>query len=391
MITYEWYSTVVTSHWSCSKCWWSYSTIMKLVIVFLVLFALYCCDGARILVLAPFGTLSHKLVYMPLMEALAEKGHSITVVSSFVAKKKVENIREVFVRSVEVEDVDFFLIRKFQFTAGIIPRLWITGDIISSVYDNLLDNQEFRQLQSNEQFDLVVVVALFNDFCLSIADLWKVPIVTISPSVGPPWILNNMGVPHHLASNPTVYTDYDNRMTFSQRLANTLELIVLTAARNALIINPLNSKLRRDFSEIRTIQEVEKNISLCIVVSHPTLNYPRPLPPTVIEVTGLHIKPPKPLPLELQMFADGSGEDGFIVFTLGSQIKCSTIPAATVRSFVRAFSQIPQRVIWKWETDEKPPNLSPNVLTVKWLPQGDLLGKRHSSQFYRSVWVMHQN
>ena len=269
---------------------------MKLSLAVLLLSILYSCDGARILVLAPFGTLSHKLVYMPIMEALAEKGHSITVVSSFVPKRKVENIREVFVRSVEVEDVDFFLIRKFQFTAGIIPRLWITGNIVSSVYDNLLNNEEFRQLQRSEQFDLVVVVALFNDFCLSIADLWQVPIVTISPSVGPPWILGNMGVPHQLASNPTVYTEYDNRMSFSQRFVNTMELIVLTIVRNAVVINPLNSKLQKDFPNIRTIQEVEKNISLCIVVSHPALNYPRPLPPTVIEINGLHIQPPKALP-----------------------------------------------------------------------------------------------
>ena len=78
---------------------------------------------------------------------------------------------------------------------------------------------------------------------------------------------------------------------------------------------------------------------------------------------------------DLEKFADESGEHGFIIFSLGSLIKSTSIPPATVRSFVKAFSQIPQRVIWKWESDEKPANLSSNVLTVKWLPQTDLLGK----------------
>ena len=56
-------------------------------------------------------------------------------------------------------------------------------------------------------------------------------------------------------------------------------------------------------------------------------------------------------------------------------VKCTSIPPAIVRSFVKVFSQIPQRVIWKWESEEKPENLSSNVLTVEWLPQPDLLGK----------------
>lgn len=78
---------------------------------------------------------------------------------------------------------------------------------------------------------------------------------------------------------------------------------------------------------------------------------------------------------ELENFVNESGEDGFIIFTLGSAIKSTTIPSPALQSFVKAFSQIPQRVIWKWESEEKPANLSLNVLTVKWLPQGDLLGR----------------
>ena len=78
---------------------------------------------------------------------------------------------------------------------------------------------------------------------------------------------------------------------------------------------------------------------------------------------------------ELAKFADESGEHGFILFTLGSAIKSTSIPVEIVQSFVEVFSQIPQRVIWKWEADEKPANLPPNVMTVKWAPQSDLLGK----------------
>jgi len=190
-----------------------------------------------------------------------------------------------------------------------------------------------------------------------------------------------MGVPYHTASHPSTWTAFDNQMTFSQRLLNTLELTLALAARKLFIINPLNSRIRKDFPEARTIQEVERDVSLLIITGHPTLNFVRPLPPTVIELSHTHIKPIKPLPADIAKFADESSENGFILFTLGSAIKSTNIPTDIVQSFVRVFSQIPQRVIWKWEADEKPANLSPNVMTVKWAPQSDLLAHRNIRLF----------
>lgn len=75
----------------------------------------------------------------------------------------------------------------------------------------------------------------------------------------------------------------------------------------------------------------------------------------------------------MQKFADDA-DDGLIIFTLGSLIKASAMPNETLKVFYKVFSQIPQRVIWKWEGNI-PEDISPNVLMVTdWLPQQDLLG-----------------
>ena len=42
--------------------------------------------------------------------------------------------------------------------------------------------------------------------------------------------------------------------------------------------------------------------------------------------------------------------------------------------FASVFGRLPQRVLWR-HTGENMPQLSENVLVVKWLPQNDLLGK----------------
>lgn len=43
-----------------------------------------------------------------------------------------------------------------------------------------------------------------------------------------------------------------------------------------------------------------------------------------------------------------------------------------ITAFRDAFSEIPQRVIWKFE--EQIENLTENVMLTKWMPQRDILG-----------------
>lgn len=45
---------------------------------------------------------------------------------------------------------------------------------------------------------------------------------------------------------------------------------------------------------------------------------------------------------DLEEFVEGSGDDGFIVFTLGSMV--SDMPKKKAKQFLDAFRQIPQRV-----------------------------------------------
>lgn len=46
---------------------------------------------------------------------------------------------------------------------------------------------------------------------------------------------------------------------------------------------------------------------------------------------------------DLKEFVDGSGDDGFIVFTMGSMV--SAMPEKIAKQFFNAFRQIPQRVM----------------------------------------------
>ena len=71
-------------------------------------------------------------------------------------------------------------------------------------------------------------------------------------------------------------------------------------------------------------------------------------------------------------FLDSAGEDGVVLFSMGSY--ATGIDEDVAALFAGAFAQIPQKVIWK--LNGKPSaTLTPNVKVVDWIPQNDLLGK----------------
>ncbi|KAB7501964.1 2-hydroxyacylsphingosine 1-beta-galactosyltransferase [Armadillidium nasatum] len=100
----------------------------------------------------------------------------------------------------------------------------------------------------------------------------------------------------------------------------------------------------------------------------------RPMSPSVVYVGGIHIKEPQPLPQELADWLDGSGEEGFIFFSLGTVIKAEHLKQEHISSILKVFGSLKQRILWKWNSEIK--NLPSNVKISSWLPQQDILAHR---------------
>ncbi|KAG3276526.1 UDP-glucuronosyltransferase 2B31-like, partial [Ictidomys tridecemlineatus] len=81
---------------------------------------------------------------------------------------------------------------------------------------------------------------------------------------------------------------------------------------------------------------------------------------------------------EMEDFVQSSGENGVVVFSLGSMVNNMTEERANV--IASALAQIPQKVIWRYD-GKKPPTLGPNTRLYKWIPQNDLLGHPKTKAF----------
>ncbi|XP_008582270.1 PREDICTED: UDP-glucuronosyltransferase 2B4-like isoform X3 [Galeopterus variegatus] len=156
----------------------------------------------------------------------------------------------------------------------------------------------------------------------------------------------------------------------------------------------LNTKLMRKLKESKfdvvfadaigpcgrptVLLETMAKAEIWLIRSYWDFDFPRPLLPNFDFVGGFHCKPAKPLPKEMEDFAQSSGEHGVVVFTLGSMI--SNMPEERANVFASALAQIPQKVIWRFD-GKKPDTLGANTRLYKWIPQNDLLGHPKTKAF----------
>ncbi|XP_058402377.1 UDP-glucuronosyltransferase 2B31-like isoform X5 [Diceros bicornis minor] len=127
-----------------------------------------------------------------------------------------------------------------------------------------------------------------------------------------------------------------------------------------------------------TLSQLMRKAEMWLIRTYWDFEFPRPFLPHFEYIGGYHCKPAKPLPKEMEEFAQSSGENGIVVFTLGSMISNMTEERAHV--IASALAQIPQKVIWRFD-GKKPDTLGPNTRLYKWIPQNDLLGHSKTKAF----------
>jgi len=133
-------------------------------------------------------------------------------------------------------------------------------------------------------------------------------------------------------------------------------------------------------SNIPSVSEIMRNTSLILSNSHVSLMKPKPFLPDIVEVGGMHCRPPKPLPKDLGEYLNNTRSDGFIYFSMGSALKGVDMPERHRKIFLNTFAKLKQKVLWKWETEQMD-DLPKNVKLSKWLPQQDVLGHPNCKVF----------
>ncbi|KAI5089143.1 UDP glucuronosyltransferase 2 family, polypeptide A1 precursor [Silurus meridionalis] len=181
--------------------------------------------------------------------------------------------------------------------------------------------------------------------------------------------------PSYVPAPGRLYTDH---MDFLQRVNNFLFVVLTDIAFDLMAV----AKWDRLFTEVlgkpTTRCETLGKADMWLIRTYWDFEYPMPLLPNFQFVGGMHCKPAKPLTKEMADYVQSSGDDGIVVFSMGSMIKNLTKERAN--TIAAALGQIPQKVIWRY-TGEKPETLAPNTRIYDWIPQNDLLGHPKTKAF----------
>ena len=269
------------------------------LIVFSAAFSNFCA-GERIVVLHTIGSKSQFYAVRPVIEELAKRGHKMTVFTPFkgITQNK-ENISEVVLpnvaRIMEEADIDWFVMQK-QGAMQAFTMLDSMTTLFIAACEQLLTHPEFRKIVEERNVDLFIVDALFHEFTYPIIDKVGVPFVIHSSSGAFPSTLYAMGAPLEYASVPNYLSDFNNQMTFLERLMNVLTGEMIKPLQNYYFAKQLEAIVQREFPGVRSMAELEGEPSLYIINTHPVINWPRSLPPTILPIGALHVTQPKPLP-----------------------------------------------------------------------------------------------
>lgn len=271
-----------------------------------------CCvsliSSSKILALFPYIGKSHFDVYEPFVKELAARGHQVVVLSHFPQKYPVANYTDIsLVGSITVDSKDRVDLESISGIAVLktavkeVTEFWETCDKMLSFHKV----QEL--LKSEEKFDLVITETFFTDCFLPFVHKFSAPNVAISSCVMFPWSNDRMGNPDNPSYIPSQGTWFSDQMSFSERLINVVTNIALkimfSVAERIVTEGYVHKHIGND---VPPLSDIARNTSLLLVNTHFSLNRPRPLVPGIVEVGGLHLKPPKKLP-KVRLMCSSSG------------------------------------------------------------------------------------
>ncbi|GAA6231317.1 UDP-glucuronosyltransferase-like [Lates japonicus] len=176
---------------------------------------------------------------------------------------------------------------------------------------------------------------------------------------------------------PVFFSGNTGTMTFPERVKNMIMSFVESYICKIIYVH-FDDLVSKYFGDNMTYKDLVSHGAIWLLRYDFTFEWPRPVMPNMVFIGGINCAKKAPLPADLEEFVNGSGDDGFIVFTMGSMV--SNMPEDKAKQFFDAFQQIPQRVVWRY-TGVTPGDVPENVRLMKWLPQNDLLAHPKAKVF----------
>ncbi|XP_041775418.1 uncharacterized protein LOC121595468 [Anopheles merus] len=352
-------------------------------------------NGAKILLVSAFPGMSHWLMFEHIIHELLRRGHELTAISSYRLRTDGANYtdryHEVLIEPIydfEANGLPMEVFYKSQSFGDPFFKMSILWKLGLETAEHAFESANVRTFLQREglTFDLLIAEQFVQEAFLMFAHKYRVPIVTINTLGHADYIDRAFGLLTPWSFVPHFMVQYDDQMTMAERAYNVF-LSAWDAYNRKFYYLPEQRKLAEKYfgaenatSSLPSIEDLERNVSVVLVNNHIISSRPRPRINGMIDIAGVHIRKAKPLPPVLKNFLDAA-PGGVIYINFGTFLRSSGMPPETLAVFLALFRSLPQySFLWKWEADTIP-NLPPNVLLQRWIPQNDVLAHPHVKLF----------
>ncbi|XP_050522156.1 UDP-glucosyltransferase 2-like isoform X2 [Daktulosphaira vitifoliae] len=329
-------------------------------------------NAAEILAVSPIPGTSHWNVMSSVLEILMDRGHKITVVSAFPRKIPHENYTNIDISNL----VHISVAEPWEKVIGVfqppVSCLHFLNDIHQKICQIIYSLPEFQRILSTKRFDVVITELLGSRCDLYLGNYLNIPQIAIVSSQMLTWYQESFDNPANPSYITPLHISYPKSETFIHRLLSTINYLTINISFK-YYDNRATEIGRMFFGENKPDAEtLLRNVSIVFLNTHSSYDLPKPLANNFKEIGGIHLKPLKPLPNDLQKIID-EAEHGVIYFNLGSVTRMHDLPTNIQNGFKEGFAELPQKVLWKYESDTPMTGQPKNVFTRKWLPQYDII------------------
>lgn len=276
--------------------WKTVSSLISMLIVFYAFYTLIQwtpVDAANILAAETVPGKSHWNVMRSVLRALTNSGHTVTVFTPFIDGDR-DGYKEIDMSKQIKQILDMnvtYLVEIIGKTRKLMPIMAnVTRADCNTIYENRLMVDIMNGLVERK-FDLVVIEPFMSECVAYVATVLRVPMIYVVPT--PISTFMERSLTGHIP-NPAAVSHVLSRRrvpkTFIHRFVNAM----LTVYCSMLIWHAEHQHRMADPQPYDTVELVKP--SVIFSNTHFITEPARPLTPDVVEIGGIHLTPPEPIP-----------------------------------------------------------------------------------------------
>lgn len=255
-------------------------------------------DGYKILGIFPSLDRNNYLTYRGLFRELANRNHEVTLISHFAMQDAPSTYRDI-------------LLSENPVYKGLSFESVISNDLTRVPFETLVStkagNDDCKTLMNNHhvlhmirtrpKYDVIIVESFNSDCGVALAANFSVPFITFNPQPIQPWQYNRLGIPFNAAFVPQSGLPYGKEPWYFDRLksyilyhiTNWIYYVCSQVTDHVYLYKYLGD-------DLPSLESIASNSSLAFVNSDPSVFGGITRPDNVIDLGGIHVRPPRVIP-----------------------------------------------------------------------------------------------